>query len=327
MVQAEGKASIPDDKSFCAVPDERSFCAAFNACGTPKEVLPLVGDLPVGDLARRLYSSAEASADLLGACLGDHAPYFRKLANEYPKLWTEVAGMGLVDALRAYLWRLRLPGESAQIERIVTGFASAYYELNRLPAGPRASDAHGVSIYDFGHYVRQPDAAQPCCAHCGCLGSADMAIHRCRGCGKIEFCRRCCRLASRYGHSAVGSIGYGRACVAALGLRPGDAITYDNKFGKGDGTQAKVSNEDCHWTPSGCPARSGDALMVLCYSIIMLTTNLHNPKVRDKMTRREFVYQNRDINDGENFPGDFLATIYEEILARELSVKSAGAAA
>lgn len=54
----------------------------------------------------------------------------------------------------------------------------------------------------------------------------------------------------------------------------------------------------------------------------MLTTNLHNPSVpgKDKMTRAEFIQQNKGVNDGSNFPGDFLSFIYDDIQAQELKV-------
>lgn len=70
------------------------------------------------------------------------------------------------------------------------------------------------------------------------------------------------------------------------------------------------------------PFKSSDSVFVLAYSIIMLTTNLHNPSVpsKDKMSRAQFLSQNRGINDGSNFPGDFLAMVYDDILAQELTV-------
>ena len=60
--------------------------------------------------------------------------------------------------------------------------------------------------------------------------------------------------------------------------------------------------------------------MVLAYSIIMLTTNLHNANVKDKMTLAQFISQNRQINGGGNFPGDYLAGAYDDIRAEELKV-------
>ncbi len=51
-----------------------------------------------------------------------------------------------------------------------------------------------------------------------------------------------------------------------------------------------------------------------------MTTNLHNKNVKDKMQRHSFIQQCRQVNDGTNFPGDFLSEIYDNILAEELKV-------
>ena len=60
--------------------------------------------------------------------------------------------------------------------------------------------------------------------------------------------------------------------------------------------------------------------MVLAYAIIMLTTNLHSSNVKEKMKKHEFIAQNRDVNGGSNFPGDFLAKIYDDVQKEELKV-------
>ena len=65
--------------------------------------------------------------------------------------------------------------------------------------------------------------------------------------------------------------------------------------------------------------------MVLCYAVIMLATNLHNDKVKQKMALHEFLQQAQTINDGGNFPGDYLAEIYRDIEATELKVMPAEA--
>ena len=52
----------------------------------------------------------------------------------------------------------------------------------------------------------------------------------------------------------------------------------------------------------------------------MLTTNLHNPKLKAKMVVHEFLQQNVGVNDGDNYPGDYLAAIYADIHAKELKV-------
>ena len=34
--------------------------------------------------------------------------------------------------------------------------------------------------------------------------------------------------------------------------------------------------------------------------------------------KHQFLRQNRDVNDGENFPGDYLSAIFDDIQAKEL---------
>jgi guanine nucleotide exchange protein RalF len=56
-----------------------------------------------------------------------------------------------------------------------------------------------------------------------------------------------------------------------------------------------------------------DAAYVLAFSTIMLNTDQHNPEVKNKMTLEGFIKNNRGINDGKDFPQDFLTKIYHEI--------------
>lgn len=44
---------------------------------------------------------------------------------------------------------------------------------------------------------------------------------------------------------------------------------------------------------------SADAPYVLAFSIIMLTTDLHSPQVKSKMTKEQFIKNNRGINDSK----------------------------
>ena len=63
---------------------------------------------------------------------------------------------------------------------------------------------------------------------------------------------------------------------------------------------------------------SADTAYVLAYSIIMLTTDLHSDRVRKKMTKDEFIKNNRGINDSEDLPNEYLSKIYDEIASRYL---------
>lgn len=58
---------------------------------------------------------------------------------------------------------------------------------------------------------------------------------------------------------------------------------------------------------------NADAVYVLAFAIIMLQTDLHNVGVKRKMTVEQFIGINRGINNGKDFPADFLSHIYEDI--------------
>ncbi len=59
---------------------------------------------------------------------------------------------------------------------------------------------------------------------------------------------------------------------------------------------------------------------MLAYSIIMLTTDLHSSHIKKKMTKEEFIRNNRGINDDEDLPKEYLSKIYEEIATAEIKV-------
>lgn len=67
---------------------------------------------------------------------------------------------------------------------------------------------------------------------------------------------------------------------------------------------------------------SADTAYVLAYSVIMLTTDLHSTQVKKKMTKEEFVRNNRGINDSEDLPQEYLSKIYEEIASSEIKMKA-----
>lgn len=58
---------------------------------------------------------------------------------------------------------------------------------------------------------------------------------------------------------------------------------------------------------------SKDAVLVLCYSIIMLNTDQHNPQVKKKMTEEEFIRNNRAINGGNDLPREYLSELFQSI--------------
>ena len=51
----------------------------------------------------------------------------------------------------------------------------------------------------------------------------------------------------------------------------------------------------------------------------MLTTDLHSPQVKNKMTKDQYINMNRGINDSEDLPAEYLSSIYDEISGSEIS--------
>jgi len=67
---------------------------------------------------------------------------------------------------------------------------------------------------------------------------------------------------------------------------------------------------------------NADTAYILAFSVILLNTDAHNPNMKTKrMSRAEFIKNNRGINDGQSLPEDFLTEIYEEIQKNEIKMK------
>uniref|UniRef100_A0ABM5G5P8 Brefeldin A-inhibited guanine nucleotide-exchange protein 2 isoform X2 n=1 Tax=Pogona vitticeps TaxID=103695 RepID=A0ABM5G5P8_9SAUR len=66
---------------------------------------------------------------------------------------------------------------------------------------------------------------------------------------------------------------------------------------------------------------SADTAYVLAYSIIMLTTDLHSPQVKNKMTKEQYIKMNRGINDSKDLPEEYLSAIYDEIEGKKIAMK------
>eukprot|EP00891_Asterochloris_glomerata_P002829 jgi/Astpho2/2829/e_gw1.00050.8.1_t len=67
--------------------------------------------------------------------------------------------------------------------------------------------------------------------------------------------------------------------------------------------------------------KSADVAYVLAYSVIMLNTDAHNPQVKVKMSKQEFVRNNRGINDGGDLPEDYMSALYDRIQTNEIKMK------
>ena len=67
---------------------------------------------------------------------------------------------------------------------------------------------------------------------------------------------------------------------------------------------------------------SADMAFILAFSTIMLQTNLHNPAIRDdkRMTKADFIKQNKGISSDGEIPEEMLLEIYERIAAQPISI-------
>ena len=64
---------------------------------------------------------------------------------------------------------------------------------------------------------------------------------------------------------------------------------------------------------------NADTAYVLAYSVIMLNTDQHSSKMKGRrMTKEDFIKNNRGINDNADLPNEYLAGIYDEIAHNEI---------
>ncbi|KAF8591584.1 Sec7-domain-containing protein [Ramaria rubella] len=66
---------------------------------------------------------------------------------------------------------------------------------------------------------------------------------------------------------------------------------------------------------------NADAAYVLAYSAILLNTDAFNPQVKNRMTKADFLKNNRGINDGQDLPEEMLSTIFDDITSNEIRMK------
>lgn len=67
---------------------------------------------------------------------------------------------------------------------------------------------------------------------------------------------------------------------------------------------------------------NADTAYILAYSVILLNTDLHSSKIARRMTKEDFIKNNRGINDDSDLPDDYLLGIYDEIASSEIVLKS-----
>lgn len=60
---------------------------------------------------------------------------------------------------------------------------------------------------------------------------------------------------------------------------------------------------------------------VLAFSIMLLNTDLHNPSLKSKMSVESYIRNLQGVNGGDNFPEDYLRSLYESIKADPIEEK------
>ncbi|PIN15716.1 hypothetical protein CDL12_11652 [Handroanthus impetiginosus] len=114
-------------------------------------------------------------------------------------------------------------------------------------------------------------------------------------------------------------MGFGEAIRFFLrGFRlPGEAQKIDR-------IMEKFAERYCKCNPTSFT--SADTAYVLAYSVIMLNTDAHNSMVKDKMTKADFIRNNRGIDDGKDLPEDYLGALYDQIVKNEIKMNAESSA-
>ncbi|CAN8073761.1 unnamed protein product [Agarophyton chilense] len=87
-----------------------------------------------------------------------------------------------------------------------------------------------------------------------------------------------------------------------------------------DRIMEKYASRYCQCNPS--IFANADAAYVLAYSTIMLHTDAHNDTIKNKMTKEDFIKNNRGINDGGDLDPKFLGKLYDRITTTEIRLTS-----
>lgn len=91
-----------------------------------------------------------------------------------------------------------------------------------------------------------------------------------------------------------------------------------------DRIMEKFAERFCKCNPSSFT--SADTAYVLAYSVILLNTDAHNNMVKDKMTKADFIRNNRGIDDGKDLPEEYLGSLYDQIVKNEIKMSDESSA-
>ncbi|KAB2047762.1 hypothetical protein ES319_A13G068900v1 [Gossypium barbadense] len=87
-----------------------------------------------------------------------------------------------------------------------------------------------------------------------------------------------------------------------------------------DRIMEKFAERYCKCNPNSFT--SADTAYVLAYSVIMLNTDARNNMVKEKMTKSDFIRNNRGIDDGKDLPEEYLGALYDQIVKNETKMNA-----
>ncbi|XP_062229284.1 brefeldin A-inhibited guanine nucleotide-exchange protein 1-like isoform X1 [Phragmites australis] len=87
-----------------------------------------------------------------------------------------------------------------------------------------------------------------------------------------------------------------------------------------DRIMEKFAEHYCKCNPNAFT--SADTAYVLAYSVILLNTDAHNPMVTNKMSKADFMRNNRGIDNGKDLPEDYLSALYDQIVNNEIKMSA-----
>uniref|UniRef100_A0A0E0C926 SEC7 domain-containing protein n=1 Tax=Oryza meridionalis TaxID=40149 RepID=A0A0E0C926_9ORYZ len=104
------------------------------------------------------------------------------------------------------------------------------------------------------------------------------------------------------------------------GMDFGEAIRLPGEAQKIDRIMEKFAERYCKCNPNAFT--SADTAYILAYSVILLNTDAHSIMVKDKMSKADFMRNNRGIDDGKDLPEDYLSALYDQIVNKEIKMSA-----
>lgn len=122
-------------------------------------------------------------------------------------------------------------------------------------------------------------------------------------------------------YAYVDSINFANTDIVAALRQFLEGFRLPGEAQKIDRLMEKFASRYCACNPNNTLFTSADTVYVLAFSIIMLTTDLHSPQVKNKMTKEQYIKVNSGISDND-LPREFLSQIYDEIAGHEIKMKN-----